>query len=202
MPTIAARVKLMVPYKSLGFAGFVKVPSGESCWQKYIYIYIYIYMYMHTWHELTGLERLCWGIIYIFFSQKYAKCNTSQYFSFSMQSGEIKSASWWWNPDSETGLSPWFSFLVVSISNTTYLLTRLVSEYLWVLALVFDWIKWFGNSRVLQRRFPKPALVPILWYVSIRRIYMIWKWFQLYSAIHSHQKSPVWTGLNRYLVLT
>ena len=43
------------------------------------------------------------------------------------------------------GLSPRFSFLKL-LSNMTYLLAWLLSEYLWVLALVLDWMKWFGNS--------------------------------------------------------
>ena len=58
--------------------------------------------------------------------------------------------TWWWNPASETGLSPQCS-LPKLLSNMTYLMARLRSEYLWVLALVSDWIKWFG----FQRRFAK-----------------------------------------------
>ena len=49
------------------------------------------------------------------------------------------------------------------LSNVTYLLTRLLSDNSWVLALVSDWIKRFGNSssastKICQNQYLFPRL--------------------------------------------
>ena len=48
------------------------------------------------------------------------------------------------------------------LSNMTYLLARVFSEYARVFVLVFYWIKRFGNSPSASDNedLPKPALVP------------------------------------------
>ena len=73
------------------------------------------------------------------------------------------STSWWRNPASKTGLSTRCSFPKL-LSNIAYLLARLLSEYSWVLALVSDWIRRFGNSSSASTTiFQNRHLFPRLW---------------------------------------
>ena len=70
--------------------------------------------------------------------------------------------SWWRNSVSEMGLSPRF-WSPKLLSDMTYLLARLLSEYSRVLALVSDWIKLFGNTssastKICQNRHLYPRL--------------------------------------------
>ena len=66
--------------------------------------------------------------------------------SFSVNAAEVSSCHVMTQSGEQVLLmSPRFSSPKL-LSNMTYLLARLRSGYSWVLALVFDWIKWFGNS--------------------------------------------------------
>ena len=72
------------------------------------------------------------------------------------------STSWWCKPASERGRSLWCSSPKL-LSNMMYLLAQLLSEYSWVLALVSDWLKRFGNplsasTKIWQKRHLFPRL--------------------------------------------
>ena len=86
------------------------------------------------------------------------------------------STSWWRNPASWTGLSPQFLSPKL-LSNMTHpycaMLTPLLSEYPWVLGLIFDWIIRIGTLRlrILQRRFDKNGSCFPNWLTEIYSTY-------------------------------